>query len=79
MVGVLGAMVWALENPDRGMVEPDDLDYRRVLDIADPYLGDIVGQYPLDAAEGRVAVQGGRGSVGSLAVQVFASFDMDIG
>ena len=45
VVGVLGAMVWALENPRRGMVEPDDMDYRRVLDIADPYLGDIVGQY----------------------------------
>ncbi len=45
VVGVLGAMVWALENPERGMVEPDELDYRRVLDIADPYLGDIVGKY----------------------------------
>jgi len=45
VVGVLGAMVWALENPERGMVEPDDVDYRRVLDIADPYLGDIVGKY----------------------------------
>jgi len=45
VVGVLGAMVWALENPDRGMVEPDGLDFRRVLDIADPYLGDIVGKY----------------------------------
>jgi len=45
VVGVLGGMVWALENPDRGMVEPDEMDYRRVLDIADPYLGDIVGAY----------------------------------
>ena len=45
VVGVLGAFVWALENPQRGVVEPDDLDYRRVLDIADPYLGDVVGQY----------------------------------
>ena len=45
VVGVLGALVWALENPHRGMVEPDDIDYRRVLDIADPYLGDIVGKY----------------------------------
>jgi len=26
-------------------MEPDELDYRRVLDIADPYLGDIVGKY----------------------------------
>ena len=45
VVGVLGAMIWALENPDRGMVEPDDMDYRRMLDIADPYLGDVVGKY----------------------------------
>ena len=45
VAGVLGAMIWALENPGRGVVEPDDLDYQRVLDIADPYLGDIVGKY----------------------------------
>jgi homospermidine synthase len=45
VAGVLGAMVWVLENPEAGIVEPDELDYRRVLDIADPYLGDIVGEY----------------------------------
>ena len=45
MAGVLGAMVWVLENPQAGIVEPDELNYRRVLDIADPYLGDIVGEY----------------------------------
>jgi homospermidine synthase len=45
VAGVLGAVVWALENPDRGVVEPDEMDFRRVLDIADPYLGDIVGAY----------------------------------
>ena len=45
VAGILGAMVWVLENPQAGIVEPDELDYRRVLDIADPYLGDIVGQY----------------------------------
>lgn len=49
---VLGAMVWALENPARGMVEPEEVDYRRVLDIAHPYLGPVVGAYtgwtPLD-------------------------------
>jgi len=43
--GVLGAVVWAMENPNAGVVEPDDLDYRRVLDIADPYLGEIIGEY----------------------------------
>jgi homospermidine synthase len=45
VAGILGAMVWVLENPVAGIVEPDELDYRRVLDIADPYLGDIVGKY----------------------------------
>ena len=42
---VLGGMVWALENPNRGMVEPEDLDFQRVLEIATPYLGPVVGAY----------------------------------
>ena len=43
--GVLGAVVWALENPLKGICDPDDLDFRRVLEIADPYLGNVVGAY----------------------------------
>ncbi|MGE5516987.1 MAG: homospermidine synthase [Bacteroidota bacterium] len=42
---VLGGMVWALENPQQGVVEPEDVDFRRVLDIATPYLGPVVGAY----------------------------------
>ncbi len=42
---VLGAMVWAIENPNRGVVEPDDISYSRVLEIAGPYLGEVVGEY----------------------------------
>jgi hypothetical protein len=38
-------MVWAIEHPDRGLVLPDDLDFRRVLEVARPYLGDVVGHY----------------------------------
>lgn len=41
--GVLGAVIWTIENPSRGIVEPDEMDYRRVLDIASPYLGEMVG------------------------------------
>lgn len=44
-VAVLAGMVWALENPARGVVEPEELDFRRILEIADPYLGDVVGAY----------------------------------
>eukprot|EP00030_Apusomonadida_sp_AF-17_P001086 a179236_132.p2 GENE.a179236_132~~a179236_132.p2 ORF type:complete len:488 (+),score=179.79 a179236_132:27-1466(+) len=42
---VIGAMMWALENPDRGIVEAEDMDHERVLAIADQYLGRIVTQY----------------------------------
>jgi homospermidine synthase len=43
--GVLGGMVWAIRNPNAGVVEPDDIDYELVLKIAAPYLGDLVGEY----------------------------------
>ena len=43
--GVLGAMVWACENPNAGVVDPDDIDYARVLEVARPYLGNLVGVY----------------------------------
>jgi len=42
---VLGGMVWALENPRAGLVEADGLDHARVLEVAEPYLGDMVGEY----------------------------------
>ena len=43
--GVLGGMVWAIENPHAGLVEADDLDHARVLEVAIPYLGPVVGRY----------------------------------
>ena len=42
---ILGGIVWALENSNRGIVEPDEVDFRRVLEIASPYLGEVVGAY----------------------------------
>jgi homospermidine synthase len=45
VAGVLGGMVWALRNPDAGLVEPDDLDHEVVLEVAAPYLGDVVGEW----------------------------------
>jgi len=43
--GVLAGVVWALHNPDRGVVEPDDIDDVAMLEVAAPYLGEIVGIY----------------------------------
>lgn len=44
-VAVLAGMIWALENPRAGMVEPDEMDHQRILEICRPYLGDMVGVY----------------------------------
>jgi homospermidine synthase len=42
---VLAGMVWALENPEAGIVEADEIDFRRCLEIQRPYLGPVVGVY----------------------------------
>ena len=44
-VAVLSGMIWAMENPGRGIVEPDEMDFRRNLEICLPYLGPVVGAY----------------------------------
>jgi homospermidine synthase len=41
--GILGAIVWALQNPNMGVVEPDDIDHAVMMDAATPYLGEVVG------------------------------------
>lgn len=43
--GVLGGVVWTLENPGRGVVEPDTMDHERVMQVAAPYLGSMVGAW----------------------------------
>ena len=42
---VLAGLVWAMENPRAGIVEADGLDHARILELAGPYLGEIVGEY----------------------------------
>ncbi|HEX7011134.1 MAG TPA: saccharopine dehydrogenase C-terminal domain-containing protein [Steroidobacteraceae bacterium] len=44
-VAVLSGMVWAIENPKAGLVEPEEMDFRRNLEICMPYLGPVVGEY----------------------------------
>ena len=52
---VLAGVIWAIEHPGRGIVEPEEMDFARVLEIARPYLGEVVGVYgdwtPLDGRE----------------------------
>ncbi|WP_281856175.1 homospermidine synthase [Litoreibacter halocynthiae] len=42
---VLAGMVWALENPNAGIVETDEMDHARCLEVQRPYLGPVEGHY----------------------------------
>jgi homospermidine synthase len=42
---VMAGMVWALENPQAGIVEADDMDFARCLELQRPYLGPVIGVY----------------------------------
>ena len=44
-VAALSGMIYAMENPSVGIVEPDEIDFRRNLEICGPYLGPVVGKY----------------------------------
>ncbi len=43
--GVLGGVVWAMNHSASGVLDPDDMDFREVMEVALPYLGDMVGVY----------------------------------
>ncbi len=42
---VVAGVIWALRNPQQGVVDPEALPYDFVLDFCRPYLGDVVGVY----------------------------------
>ena len=50
--GVLAGCIWAIRHPDQDVVEPDQLPFDEILDLARPYLGEMIGVYtdwtPLD-------------------------------
>ncbi len=52
VAGALAAVLWAIDHPDRGIIEPEEIDYKYILDVASPYLGSLEGHYttwtPLD-------------------------------
>ena len=53
---VIAGMAWALENPNAGIVEADEMDFRRCLDLQKPYLGPVNGFFtdwtPLEGRPG---------------------------
>jgi homospermidine synthase len=53
---VIAGMAWALENPKAGIVEADEMDFKRCLELQLPYLGPVKGYYtdwnPLEGRPG---------------------------
>ena len=43
-IGVVCAVMWMLDNQNKGICVPDDLPYEHVLNIAKPYLGKLVSE-----------------------------------
>lgn len=39
---VLAGVIWAIENPNAGIVESEQMDYQRILKITDPYTETII-------------------------------------
>ncbi len=42
---IIGAMVWAIQNPTAGIVDADELDHELLMKVAGPYLGKVFGEY----------------------------------
>jgi len=42
---VVAGVIWALKHPDRGVIEPEDMDHAEIMDFIRPYLGQVVGEY----------------------------------
>lgn len=45
VASIIGAMVWAIQNPTAGIVDADEIDHHLLMDIARPYLGEVFGEY----------------------------------
>lgn len=41
----MAGVVWAMKNPDRGIVEPEELPHDEIMRLCRPYLGELVGVY----------------------------------
>lgn len=45
VAGVLAGMIWAIEHPNEGLIEAEEMDHQYVMKIALPYLGTVSGYY----------------------------------
>lgn len=43
--GVMAGVAWAMRNPRRGIVDPEEMPFDEILALCRPYLGEVVGVY----------------------------------
>lgn len=43
-IGLVSAVMWMLDNPNKGVLLPDDLPHERILEVAKPYIGKLVSK-----------------------------------
>lgn len=43
--GIMAGVIWAIENPARGVVDPEELPFEELIARCRPYLGEIVGVF----------------------------------
>jgi homospermidine synthase len=44
VAGILSAAEWALQSPTSGIIEPDEMPFRQIIENARPYLGEVFGK-----------------------------------
>jgi homospermidine synthase len=44
-ISILAGMIWAIEHPEHGVTEPEEIDFRYIMNITAPYLGKVTGHY----------------------------------
>lgn len=42
---VMAGVIWAMRNPARDVIDPDDLPYDEILALCRPYLGEVIGEF----------------------------------
>jgi homospermidine synthase len=42
---VVAGVIWAMRHPDRGVIEPEEMDHAEIMDFIRPYLGTVLGEY----------------------------------
>ncbi|KTD11933.1 homospermidine synthase [Legionella gratiana] len=45
VAGLISGIIWIMRHPNKGLMEPEELDYEEILQNALPYLGKVSGYY----------------------------------